>query len=186
MLKDHDVYRRKQELLDRNNIVVWRFHDYWHAVRPDGILTGFLLKMGWEKYYDPASPVLVKLPGAPLSEIMQTAKKNLGIEQVRYIGDPARVCRTIAVLPGAWPAEMQIQALRQHDPDLLVCGEVREWETSEYIRDERSFGVNRSLLVLGHDLSEDPGMEWLVTWLKPKVNGIAVSHIPSGNAFRFA
>src|ERR1700726_818885 len=39
-LKDDPTYKFKQEFLDRNDMVVFRFHDHWHARRPDGIATG--------------------------------------------------------------------------------------------------------------------------------------------------
>src|SRR5687768_18188792 len=43
----------------------------------------------------------------------------------------------------------------------LFRSEVAEWETSEYIRDARAQGLQRSLVVLGHAQSEEPGMRWL-------------------------
>ena len=46
------VYSFKRDLLTKHNIVVWRFHDYWHTYRPDGVLMGVLTKLGWEKYYN--------------------------------------------------------------------------------------------------------------------------------------
>jgi hypothetical protein len=48
-------------------------------------------------------------------------------------------------------------------------GELNEWETSEYIRDQRASGGKTALLVLGHIVSEEPGLEWLVKWLQPQV-----------------
>ena len=69
------------------------------------------------------------------------------------------------------------------DYDLLIVGESSEWETPEYIRDARALGKKWSLIVLGHINSEDPGMEWLVQWLKPKLPGIPIEHLDSGNLF---
>ena len=185
-LSGHPVLEMKLDLLNRNKIVIWRFHDHWHAHRPDGVLMGVLTRLGWEKYYDWAEPLMVKLPGPTLAEIIRLSKERLGIAQVRYIGDLSLTCKRVAVLPGAWGGRRHIETLHRLKPDLLICGELQEWETSEYVRDLRALGLNSALLVLGHSVSEEPGMEWLVTWLEPKVPGVKIAHIPSGNPFSFA
>jgi putative NIF3 family GTP cyclohydrolase 1 type 2 len=46
-------------------------------------------------------------------------------------------------------------------------------------------GEKRALIVLGHAVSEEPGMQWLVGWLQPKVPGINITHIPAQNPFTF-
>ena len=45
-LKDDDVYKYKIDLLNKYKIAIWRFHDNWHAHRPDGIAMGNLIKFG--------------------------------------------------------------------------------------------------------------------------------------------
>src|SRR5688500_12222122 len=39
-LESDSVYQYKRNLLAKHKIAVWRFHDYWHAHRPDGVLMG--------------------------------------------------------------------------------------------------------------------------------------------------
>lgn len=185
-LKEHDVYSRKSELLQKHNIVVWRFHDYWHANQPDGIMMGVLTKLGWEKYYNTRQPRILDITPTKLSEIIGLSKNKLGIQTLRYIGNKDQLCSKIALLPGAWGGKNHIKTLHEFKPDLLICGELQEWETSEYIRDARSLGINTSLIVLGHSVSEEPGMEWLVQWLQPKIPNITITHIASGNPFSFA
>jgi putative NIF3 family GTP cyclohydrolase 1 type 2 len=185
-LADHEVYKRKAALLEKNKIVVWRFHDYIHAHNPDGVLTGFLQRLGWTQYYNSSAPTIIDHPGITLADTITLVKRSLGINMVRFIGEDARLCKKIAVMPGAWGGRRQIQTLHQHNPDLLMVGELQEWETTEYIRDARSLGMSKSLLVLGHAVSEEPGMQWLVPWLEPKVPGVQVTHVPSNNPFRFS
>jgi hypothetical protein len=60
---------------------------------------------------------------------------------------------------------------------------VQEWETAEYIRDARSLGSKISLIILGHSVSEEPGMQYLVEWLQPKLPGIKINHVSSGDPF---
>lgn len=180
----NDIVRRKQELLKKHNMTVWRFHDYWHTHRPDGIGYGVLQKTGWLQYYKPGNMIL-NLPAASLQDIVKTLKQSLGIEQLRVIGDLSQSCERIALLPGAAGGQRQIALVEKEHPDVLIVGEVHEWETAEYIRDARQLGSKTALIVLGHSQSEEPGMEWLVDWLQPKLQGVPVTHIASGNPFKF-
>jgi putative NIF3 family GTP cyclohydrolase 1 type 2 len=183
-LADDPVYGFKKALLEKHGMVVWRFHDGWHAHRPDGIVMGVLVALGWDKYYDPNSPWVIELPPTPLGNIIELLKKNLAIEKLRVIGDLSQVCKRITLSPGAGGGRSQIGMMRKYDPDLFICGEVNEWETSEYIRDAQYQGLKKALLVLGHSVSEEPGMGWLIPLLQPKVPGIRITHIASGDAFR--
>lgn len=181
----NDIVRRKQELLKRHNITVWRFHDYWHTHRPDGVGYGVLKKTGWLQYYKPGN-MIIPVPAAPLQDIVSTLKQSLGIEQLRVIGDLSQSCERIALLPGAAGGQRQIALVEKEKPDVLIVGEVHEWETAEYIRDARQLGAKTALIVLGHSQSEEPGMEWMVDWLQPKLEGVPLTHIASGNPFKWA
>jgi putative NIF3 family GTP cyclohydrolase 1 type 2 len=183
-LADDPVYRYKRELLDKHNIVVWRFHDGIHAHKPDGIRMGVMQALGWQQYYDDKNPPLVVLPAAMnLSRLIAHLKKGLSIDAVKYIGDPNLSCTKIVVSPGAGGGVKHISWIEKYQPDVFVCGELNEWETSEYIRDARFQGKKVALVVLGHSVSEEPGLEWLVPVLKQKVPGVAVTHLRSGDPF---
>jgi putative NIF3 family GTP cyclohydrolase 1 type 2 len=181
-VKNNAVVREKRELLDKYQITVWRFHDYWHRMKPDGILHGVLLKTGWLTYNVKEENVF-QLPAQPMDEIIRHLKQCLNIPHLRYIGDTSATCSIIALLPGAGGGQNQLRTFIESKADLLIVGESSEWETPEYVRDARALGKQASLIVLGHAYSEEPGMEWLVQWLKPKVPGIPVSHIASGETF---
>jgi putative NIF3 family GTP cyclohydrolase 1 type 2 len=149
-------------------------------------MMGVLTALGWEKYADPKKPYLIMIPSATLQSIIDLTKKKLGIAHLRFVGDKSQPCSRIVFIPGSAGGRTQINALSTEKPDLLIIGELDEWETSEYVRDLRSSGSKTSLLVLGHIVSEEPGLEWLVTWLQPQVPGIRVTHIPSNDAFSWA
>ena len=182
-LEKDPVYEFKQKLLAENNIAIWRFHDYWHSHKPDGVQIGVLKAMGWERYFNPESPRMITIPSTTVENVIDLLKKNLGIKNLRFIGDPAQRCERIAVLPGAPGGHGQIQILQKEKPDVMICGELQEWETSEYVRDARAMGVNLSLIVTGHAASEEPGMEWLVQWLQPQLPEVAITHVPSESPF---
>lgn len=185
-LHKDEVYQNKKSLLDKHKIVVWRCHDYIHAHQPDGVMMGNIVALGWEKYADPQKPYLINLPAASLSSIIDHTKSKLGIKHLRFVGNKNQQCSKIVFIPGSAGGKMQINAIASQKPDLLIVGEVDEWETSEYVRDLRAAGKNTSLLVLGHIVSEEQGMEWLAKWLQPQVGGIKVQHIAPGDAFDWA
>jgi len=184
-LEGDPVYAFKRDLLERNGIVVWRFHDYWHMHRPDGITTGVLKQLGWASYADPDQRARCTIPATSLSELVATIKERLGIEAVRVAGAPSMTCRHVALLVGAVPGEMQVEVLGQEGVDVLVCGETQEWTACEYVRDAACSGVHKALIVLGHANSEEPGMNWLVAWLRPRFPGLAIAHVPAGDPFRY-
>ncbi len=57
-VKDNDIVKQKQALLDRHGIAVWRFHDYCHSLKPDAIRYGVARKAGWLSYYSNDTPIL--------------------------------------------------------------------------------------------------------------------------------
>jgi putative NIF3 family GTP cyclohydrolase 1 type 2 len=182
-LGDDPALKNKQNLLSRHGIVVWRFHDGIHAHKPDGIRMGVLQALDWAKYYNADQPALTVLPKPiPLSDLIVHCKKSLHIGKLKFIGDLTQSCKKIALAPGASGGRKQIGLIQQYQPDVLICGELNEWETSEYVRD-LNYSKKIALIVLGHSVSEEPGMEWLVPVLKQKAPGIPVTHLPSGDPF---
>jgi putative NIF3 family GTP cyclohydrolase 1 type 2 len=184
-LKDDGVYHYKSDLLNKNNITVWRNHDYIHAHRPDGVYSGLLKKLGWNKYADLSSPWNVQLPETSLSELISSLKRNLNISTLRYIGDDGQRCKKILLMPGAAGGQRQISSISEMNPDVAIVGEISEWETAEYVRDARASGKKLSLIVLGHIDSEDPGSEFMKEWLNKNVAGVPVTHIYCGSPFSF-
>jgi len=179
---NNEVVNKKQELLKQHGVAVWRFHDYWHAYRPDGITYGVLRKANWLQYNKNAEKTFT-LPASSLKQITEHLKQSLGIDHVRVIGELSATIEKVSLLPGAWGGQNQISTTEKEKPDLVVVGEVHEWEMAEYIRDARLMGAKTSLIVLGHSVSEEPGMEWLAEWLQPKLDTIKVTHIASDSPF---
>lgn len=181
---ENKVVSEKDALLAKHNITVWRFHDYIHSFNPDGVFYGVTKKAGWAKYTKPGEATFT-IPSAPLKNIAEHLKKSLSIDHLRVIGDLNKSCKKITLIPGAAGGQMQMQFAEKDTPDVLIVGEVHEWETAEYIRDARLLGHDISLIVLGHSVSEEPGMSWFADWLRPKIGGIKVSHIASQSPFKW-
>lgn len=184
-LKNDEVYQYKAELLKKNNMAVWRNHDYIHTYFPDGVQTGVVKQLGWEDYYNPKERNRYQIPATSLESLIDHIKKSLGIDTVRYIGDLSQSCEKVLLMPGASGGKRQIEMVSKEKPDVLICGEISEWETAEYVRDARIKGQKLSLVVMGHIDSEEPGSEFMAEWLKGKVPGVKVTHVPAKNPLSF-
>ena len=185
-LQHNDVYGYKAAMLKEHNIAIWRNHDYIHSIVPDGVEEGVLAKLEWKKYQK-SRGVLLMEPGISLSGLIDHAKEKLDIEKVRYIGDLQQNCRKILLMVGAAGGKAQINAINAIKPDVLVCGEISEWETAEYVRDARAEGMSHvALVVLGHIASEQAGSEFMRDWLKERLPGMTVTYVADGNSLSFA
>lgn len=182
-LENDAVFQYKESLLEQHEISVWRFHDYLHAHKPDGVLSGIVDSLEWQEYNNTEKPGIIEIKPTSLQNIIEHVKSRLHIPMIKYIGDPADDIKKIVLLPGAWGGKNQIATIAKHKPDLTIVGEINEWETSEYIRDLRAITGKGSLIILGHAVSEEPGMKWMEEWLQPKIPGIKVTHIPSNDPF---
>lgn len=182
---EHDeVYQQKAKLLKKHNIAVWRNHDYVHSLRPDAVQGAVVNKLGWNKFYKPGEGS-IQLPAISLEELIKQVKEKLEISTVRFIGDLSQSCQKILLMPGASGGRSHIKAISKEKPDVILCGELAEWETAEYVRDARAKGQNLSLVVMGHVDSEEPGSEFMVKWLKDNVPGVKATHVPSKNPMSF-
>jgi putative NIF3 family GTP cyclohydrolase 1 type 2 len=172
-VKNNQVVKKKQELLDKHKIAVWRFHDYCHSLRPDAVSYGVAKRANWLSYYKTGSEVLT-IPSTALGDLVKHLKTSLDIKQVRVIGELDQKCAKVVLMPGAWGGTRHVAKVEAENPDVLIVGEVSEWETAEYIRDSRLLGGKTALIILGHSVSEEPGMEYFVDWLQPKLTDLKV------------
>jgi putative NIF3 family GTP cyclohydrolase 1 type 2 len=184
-LDNDPVFRYKADLLNRHKIAVWRNHDYIHRLTTDGVRAGVTKQLQWEKFAG-NNPSLFQLPSTNLATLVQHVKEKLGIATVRYLGDLEEQVSRVLLMPGAAGGRNQIMAIGREKPDVVLCGEIAEWETAEYVRDARAKGDKLSLVVLGHVASEEPGSIFLASWLKEKVKGVSTTHVPAGNSLMFA
>ena len=184
-LQGDPVYEYKRELLEKNNIVVWRHHDYWHEHQPDGILQGLVETIGWENYHHSTrrNTGLCTIPQTSLLQLGRRFKQKLNLKRPFVVGDPELKCSKIGLLAGSWGARSQMRMLRDKDVEVLVVGEVAEWETSEYVRDAAFADMGKGLVILGHAPSEGPGMRYLADWLQPQIPDVPVHYEKTTDAF---
>jgi len=179
-LTDDPVYRQKQEFLDRNQMVVFRFHDHWHAMRPDGIATGMTQLLEWTKNVDPANPRQFLFDGVTLADLARQIQDRLKIRSMRLVGDPALKVRRVGA---NWGYAGSLRAFARPDLDALIIGEAREWELIEYAADAVTGGAKRGLIVMGHIPSEQGGMVNCATWLKGFINEVPIRFVAAAEPF---
>lgn len=177
------VFNNKAAFLEKNGMVVMRFHDHWHARRPDGIQVGMVATLGWEKFRDGENPRRFAFAPASLESFAGNIAKNMGIQTMRVIGDRKQQIRNVVLSPGYATLQGVMRTLERDDVDALVIGEAREWEGVEYARDAVRMGRKKALIILGHAMSEDGGMKECANWLKTFIPEVPVEFIPSGEPF---
>ena len=183
-LKNDAVYEYKANLLQQNGIAIWRNHDYIHTHQPDGVKLMVVKKLGWENSFDNSSNIAT-LQATTLQQLINHTKQKLGIKMLRYSGDLKQPCIKVLLMPGAAGGKRQIEAIIKEQPDVLICGEIQEWETAEYVRDAIAKGQKLSLVVLGHIASEQPGAEYMVTWLNKNFPKLKTSFVPTSPSLQF-
>ncbi len=182
---EHDpIYQAKRRLIDEHHIAIWRFHDYLHSLQPDPTLTGLLKTLGWNTYALLDQPFVCQLPPRSLHELTLEIKAKLGGATIRVVGDPQMSCQRIGLLVGAWGGHMHISRFSNWSLDTLVCGEINEWETNEYVRDASAAEHPKALIVIGHSISEEDGMREVIPWLQARLPEMPITFIPTGHPLR--
>jgi putative NIF3 family GTP cyclohydrolase 1 type 2 len=180
------VYKEKMAYIVEHHLVVYRLHDQIHAdTKGDHILEGVYKAFGWEKLPHPDSPhgeYFVTIPTTTLGELAKSLKDRFHAETMRVEGDPGLTITHVALIPGAAGLREQVLALNQPGVELLIAGEASEWETVEYVRDAVAQGRHKGMILLGHEVSEEPGMEQCAIELRELFPGMRVDHIVAGQA----
>lgn len=185
-LEGSPAYELKKKLLEDSGIVIWRFHDGMHFQHPDLIYAGWNAELGWAGYNVPGpNNHEYRIPETTVAGLVQEFKRKLHLSQVRVIGSPETRVSKVGVLVGGgslglgdelMPAKFMIEK----NLDVLVCGEITEWTSCSYVRDAAQLGLNKAMIILGHEVTEAPGMKHLPAWLQPILPELEISYIPAG------
>jgi len=177
-LQDDPLYRRKLAYARAHGLIVYHFHDHWHAKRPiDGINDGMARKMGWTGYRDAANGRQYNIPATTLSGLMRAFQVRLKNRTLRAVGDPALAVSKVVASWGNCSSFPGIPLL-DSEADVLVVGEAQDWDLVAYAQDLAAAGRKKGLIVLGHVLSEQWGMEACAEWLRPLVKEVPVRFLP--------
>lgn len=181
------VYKEKLAYIEQHHLVVYRLHDEIHAdPAGDQILAGVYEAFGWETYPHPANmgdhgQYFVTIPATTLGELAKSLEVRLHAQTMRVEGNPDLKITHVALVPGAAGLREQVAALNE-PVEVLIAGEASEWETVEYVRDAVAQGRAKGMILLGHEVSEEPGMEQCAKELRELFPGMKVDHIVAGQA----
>ena len=181
--ENDEVYLAKKKFIHKNNLVIWRFHDYIHRIEPDGIITGMAKKLGWETNQDRDNPYKFSFPQITLINLLEDMKKTFPTNSFHVVGRPGMNVSTVMYVPGASGTMAQIGKLRKADVDVVVAGEVPQWETYEYVRDAIAQGNNKAIVFIGHINSEESGMQFCADWLGEFVTDIPIQFVECGASY---
>lgn len=182
-LSQDPVVREKQAFIDQHHLVVWRFHDTVHAMQPDLILKGLVHTLGWERFQDPKSPFFFNVDRQTFQALQVELRHHFNRHSFQVVGDPEMEITRVCLLPGSAPFELQRKFLAEEGTELLIAGEAKQWETLEYVRDANLLGKRKALLLIGHAVSEEPGMQCTADWLRSFLPKTPVYFIESGASF---
>lgn len=180
-IQQDSLYQVKRDFIQQQGMAVFHFHDHWHARRPDGIATGMIRELGWEKNTDPQNPRLFTFAETPLARFAQGMASKLNIQTMRVIGDPQLPVKRVLASWGNVSLMPGIPYLAQ--ADVLVVGETHEWELVEYVQDAITSGQKKALIILGHLVSEQAGMKYCAEWLKGFIPEVPVEFIAASEPY---
>lgn len=169
------AYRAKRQYIEANGLILYRLFDNWNARKPDGQLLGLSRALGWT--HDNG---FVALAPATLQETARSIKRTLKMKSIRVIGDPNTGVTKAVLLHGMCTVRDLEQHLEEPGVDLVVIGEPIEWEASPYFADLVASGQKKGLIVLGQEVSEEPGCGEMANWIKSFIPEVSVEWMPTG------
>jgi len=200
------VYDEKRKLIDDHGITVWRDHDHMHFHRPDGIFTGVLKHLGWADCSHVVTDTgsfahfHVDLPEMTVADLCNHLIDGIGMNGVRYIGNPEAKIRSAAFVGHLFPGPCRrtradgspmeygasiIQTMEEQ-VDVIIPGEIIDWTVASYVRDAVQQGRAKAMINLGHLNWEELGMKYAKEWLDELLEGqVDITYVPSEDMYSF-
>lgn len=176
------VYLAKVRFAEANNLVVWRFHDHFHQLKPEPVTTVLYERLGWDKL--PAEGQgfsrSFRHPEVTLKQLADIFARQFPSGSVRYVGAPDLVVSTVSLTSHSIGGVINTFKLS----DAGVSAEVREWDSVEYTRDATELGLHKGLVLIAHERGEQYGMKHIVPWLTSVVRTLPVVFIDSYEPYR--
>lgn len=171
------VFIEKMKFIQDNQLIIFRFHDHIHMMRPDGISLGMISSLGLEDYAVDNGQTHFEIPETTVRKFAGELKERLEMESIRIIGNPEMQFTKVTFTAGAPGGSLHIRMLSDDDTEVLIAGEASEWETYLYANDAVEQGRHKAVIFLGHIKSEEAGMEYCSRWLKGFIENTPVHFI---------
>lgn len=189
-LADDEVYLLKHKLIQDTRINIWRFHDHMHLTKPDLIYYGLEKELGWDAYRMPDQKHCYVIPPTTVAGLSGFLKERLNVRIAQIVGDQNAKVERVGFLVGGGSLglgsdQMPMQLMKAQNLDVMVCGEILEWTLCAYVRDAAQLGLNKAMIVLGHNRTEEVGMQHLPEWLSARLPGMPVWFAEAGEPFTY-
>jgi len=177
------VYEGKLKYINDHGLMVFRFHDHWHRTSPDGIFEGMIDKLDWRDLKVDPNALIFEFPETTVGDFAGKLKSQFNNSPVRVIGNPEMKFTKVGLSPGAPGYMNHVRMLERNDVEVLVAGEVPEWESITYVRDAEGLDMKKAMILIGHVNSEEAGMKYLAGWLKGLNLELPIHYVPAGDPF---
>ena len=138
--------------------------------------------VGWSAHRVKSDDAIYSVPPAGAQETVAMIRHKLGLRGgLRAVGDRKATVRRVLLHPGPMTPAAMWQ--RYSEVDMVIAGEVREWENTHYAADIFTAGEKRVLVTIGRVVSEDPGMRACAQWLKKVIPGVPAKWIGAGDPY---
>jgi putative NIF3 family GTP cyclohydrolase 1 type 2 len=177
-LTENPLYKLKTEYVLKNDMIIWRDHDHMHSMKPDFTVAGSLRSVGVKGGENAVMmPRIYTIPETTLGEFAAQVKRLTGSRAFRCVGDPKARVSKILLGPGYATPRMTAEA------DVVIGGEQQEADGGsdnvEYVMDAASLGMAKGVIMLGHVISEQPGMEDYGNWMRTFIPDIPIQFVPA-------
>src|SRR4029077_2124881 len=151
------VVKAKRQFIETNGLVVFRLRDHWQASKEKEMVTGLGDALGWATRRGKSGDALYEIPPASTEATIGLIRSKLNLRGgLRVVGDRHATIRRVLLFPGSLTPATMWQ--RYSEVDLIIAGEVREWENTHYAADMFTAGEKRALVTTGRVAAEGPGM----------------------------
>jgi putative NIF3 family GTP cyclohydrolase 1 type 2 len=175
------IFKFKMDFVARNQMAIWRFHDHIHAHRPDLIRFGLARVLGWSGQESVSQQGRFELPTTTLGALAADVAHRLNAKALRVVGDPNAKVSTASLSMGYGMPRVSA------DIDVVVGGETPETDgpvdDTEYVADAAFFGRNKGQIIMGHEASEEPGMEDCANWLRTFITEVPIQFVKANEPY---
>lgn len=179
---DDPVVKAKREFIEKNGLVVFRLCEHWRGRKENDMVNGLAGALGWSRRRVKSDDGLYDIPAATAEGAVALIHRRLNLRGgLRAVGDRKATVRRVLLHPGTMTPATMWQ--RYSEVDLIVAGEVREWENTHYAADIFTSGEKRTLVTIGRVVSEDPGMRACAEWMKTVVKEVPAKWIGAGDPY---
>lgn len=179
---DDPTINAKREFIEKNGLVVFRLRDHWQVRKENDMVAGLAQALGWASRRVKGDDALFEIQPASAEATVAAIRTKLGLRAgLRTVGDRSATIRRVLLFPGSMtPA---IMWKRYSEVDMIVAGEVREWENTHYAADVFTAGEKKALVTTGRVASEEPGMRLCADWIKAVVKEVPAKFLAVGDPY---